>query len=832
MKKILLGFISLLPVNLFAQSAVTYTLQTGNFTVNELTKNTNSNYFAGSYNNSSSEVAFYANGSGTGYTGDPGVASFQRFTTNGVGNGTARALQVGDEFKITCYVANSSSFFSSSSAGISFNGGTTSSSFSDYSTNQRAKFQINTNGNWFSAAAAAGTGYATPAADRTFTIKVTSANTINLIIDGSNGATSYDLVMAGSPAASGSNIESFAIWNQTSGSSNDMYWKNGELTASGTVEIGGNNGTSTISGIISDGLDANSTSAVKANSLTKLGTGTITLSGANSFTGTTTISAGKLIANSTTALGVGSDVTISSGATLEINESLTVGDLTPAAGATLTIASGKVLTVNGTLNVYEPISLDNSSIVVNNLNLGADVTLVADLTVNGDLTIQDGKKLLMGNYDMNLKGNLNRLGVGEIDATNMGVVSFTGTADQNLQGLVTFLDGCVVNITNGNLILADNGSVSGGITKGMKIAGSTLTLTSGNIDASANDTYVEVTDNSAISGGGDDSHIIGELRRGTNTTSEYKFPIGDGTTLKQVGLDPNGTAATQYSVELITPANTSSLGTGVNNVSTVDHWEISRPSGTTLPIVRLYWNSTSSGITSVGTDLFVAHYGSTWDKEASAATGTSASGSVETSAAVSSLSPFTFGSATVSINPLPVSLVDFKGNLNNLNQTQLTWKTASELNASHFNIHKSRNGIEKNRIGEVAASGTSSEIEKYSFMDFEPIQQKTFYFLEQVDFDGQVEWFGPATVSLEKESKIVSHYNATNSELVVSLNENLESEAVTVKVISLNGKTIVKKDLANTGSGNISIAMPSITSGIYIVQVITENNVFSEKVLF
>lgn len=333
-----------------AWTQVNYVIQTGNFTQNARTVNTNANYFAGSYNNGGAEVGFYANGSGGGYTGDPGVASFQTFTTNGIGSGTARPLQVGDQFVITCYVGNSSSFFNNSNAGISFNGGTASGSFADFSNLQRAKFQINRNGNWFSAASTNGAGFGTPGADRTFTLKVTSTTTVNLTISGSNGATGFNLSMANSPDQSGSNIRSFAIWNQSSGGSNDMYWKNGSVTSTGTVELDQASGSATISGNITNGLEANSTSTVKVNSLIKTGGGTIVLTGDNTYTGNTDVEGGTLQLSGSGKIGTNSAVRISSGAVLNLNGvNTTVGSISERGsgnGGTINLGSA-TLTVSG-----------------------------------------------------------------------------------------------------------------------------------------------------------------------------------------------------------------------------------------------------------------------------------------------------------------------------------------------------------------------------------------------------------------------------------------------------------------------------------------------------
>jgi uncharacterized protein with beta-barrel porin domain len=113
-----------------------------------------------------------------------------------------------------------------------------------------------------------------------------------------------------------------------------------------TLTVGGNNSSTTVSGVISDG----GLSGGVGGALIKVGTGTLTLSGTNAYTGATTVNGGTLIVDGSTALS--SLTTVNTGATLA--GSGTVGN-TAIAGGTLApgSAGGSAfgpLTVQGSLS--------------------------------------------------------------------------------------------------------------------------------------------------------------------------------------------------------------------------------------------------------------------------------------------------------------------------------------------------------------------------------------------------------------------------------------------------------------------------------------------------
>ena len=108
------------------------------------------------------------------------------------------------------------------------------------------------------------------------------------------------------------------------------------------LAVGGNNLSTTVSGVIKDG----GSFPGAGGSLTKTGTGTLTLSGVNTYTGATTVNGGTLAVNGDITSSSG--VTVNNGGTLGGNG--IVGDTTINAGGALAPGNSiGLLTVQGNL---------------------------------------------------------------------------------------------------------------------------------------------------------------------------------------------------------------------------------------------------------------------------------------------------------------------------------------------------------------------------------------------------------------------------------------------------------------------------------------------------
>jgi autotransporter-associated beta strand protein len=161
---------------------------------------------------------------------------------------------------------------------------------------------------------------------------------------------------AGNAAITNSNA-GIVDFSSSRGPNNDHKLSAGSIAGGGNfylgadqLTVGGNNQSTVVSGIISDCGEGHDCSAFSATggSLVKTGTGTLTLSGINTYTGATTINGGVLEVDGSIASSSG--VTVNSGTVL--TGTGTVGATTVNNGGTLTPGNGtpgSLLAISGSL---------------------------------------------------------------------------------------------------------------------------------------------------------------------------------------------------------------------------------------------------------------------------------------------------------------------------------------------------------------------------------------------------------------------------------------------------------------------------------------------------
>jgi hypothetical protein len=263
-----------------------------------------------------------------------------------------------------------------------------------------------------------------------------------------------------------------------------------------------------------------------------------------------------------------------------------------------------------------------------------------------------------------------------------------------------------------------------------------LIFTSGLITSTAS-FYPEFDENATVAGTPSNTcHVNGPVLKRTNTAAKFIYPIGNGTVYRSIATTPSGTGATVWTAKYNGVAHPDTdLEAELESISTKEYWDLNR-SGTSPvnAVLEVTWIA-ANGVTDY-TKLAIAHYDGTtdWDKITSGSVGTNTAGTITSSSAVSTFSPFTIGVTPITL--LPVSLVRFEGENKGRNSNNLTWVTSAEKNNDYFTVERSVNGIDFDQVGIHIGAGTTLNESVYSLIDANYIEVVNYYRLKQTDLDG------------------------------------------------------------------------------------------------
>ena len=272
-----------------------------------------------------------------------------------------------------------------------------------------------------------------------------------------------------------------------------------------------------------------------------------------------------------------------------------------------------------------------------------------------------------------------------------------------------------------------------------------------------------------MSGGDNDSHIVGDVKKETESTSSVTIPVGDGNLYRPVVITPVNATNETWSIKYYNTAHSNTtMGTGLHHVSQY-YWDISR-SGSNTATLSFDWDA--SYAVDVPVDLRMAHFnGTEWEELNTTISGVGGSGQATAStgritATANSFSPFGFGSSS-SGNALPIELMSFTG-MEDAGNVKLDWEVASQNNNDYFTVEKSTDFTDWEEIGKLPGAGNTSQHMSYTLYDERPLVGHNYYRLTQTDYDGMNETFHPIVVTIKGERKeVVKVYNQIGQEVSI-----------------------------------------------------------------
>jgi hypothetical protein len=175
---------------------------------------------------------------------------------------------------------------------------------------------------------------------------------------------------------------------------------------------------------------------------------------------------------------------------------------------------------------------------------------------------------------------------------------------------------------------------------------------------------------------------------------------------------------------------------------------------------------------------------------------------------------------------LPVQWLYFRGKSME-NRVRVEWATAKEEDNEGFDIMRSRDARNWEKIGFVKGKGNSDTPVAYQFWDAQPMVGPNYYRLRQFDFDGKEEITAVIRVDFIPDWDIYIYPNPVQRELFI---QSKDIEDMEVSLFDPNGKStsFMPKVI---DADKISLDISALEAGIYIIQVRKGDKMYSKKVI-
>ena len=174
-------------------------------------------------------------------------------------------------------------------------------------------------------------------------------------------------------------------------------------------------------------------------------------------------------------------------------------------------------------------------------------------------------------------------------------------------------------------------------------------------------------------------------------------------------------------------------------------------------------------------------------------------------------------------NPVPVTLIKFEAKCTDNRYVELVWSTATETNNDFFTIEKSPDGRNFETLENIKGAGNSNVLMNYSFTDFYPYQNKTYYRLKQTDFDGTSVTCktisAQCAVKWDKLSIINIQPNPAENMVYINIGAPDNTE-MTLTLSNSAGQTVLKKTfMIEKGSQTLQLDISQYAEGMYMLNM-------------
>ena len=173
---------------------------------------------------------------------------------------------------------------------------------------------------------------------------------------------------------------------------------------------------------------------------------------------------------------------------------------------------------------------------------------------------------------------------------------------------------------------------------------------------------------------------------------------------------------------------------------------------------------------------------------------------------------------------IPVTIIDFIAQ-KNAESVFLKWYATHETNFKQFDIERSIDGTNFNKLGDIAGTNLA----KYSFIDKNlPNCPIVYYRLKMIDIDAKFSYSKTIAARLNNNfSNALVYPNPTKGALTIKLLEALGSNSI-LQVTDVTGRKVKQLNIS-TGTLSINLDVNALTKGRYFIKIYNSTQLINQS---
>ena len=183
---------------------------------------------------------------------------------------------------------------------------------------------------------------------------------------------------------------------------------------------------------------------------------------------------------------------------------------------------------------------------------------------------------------------------------------------------------------------------------------------------------------------------------------------------------------------------------------------------------------------------------------------------------------------------LPLTLLDFSGKSVD-DKILLSWRVGNEADAKKYVVERMNGYGNFTEIGSKYATGNSTNVSEYSFLDVKPDPGKNFYRLKIINNDNTYIYSKTIVLTIQpSKTQITVYPNPVKDVLKIDFG-NTSNHTYKISLYNSVNQLMSEATFRSGVNNQLQIARTkSMSTGLYILQIIDENNneQYTQKIIF